>query len=121
MIKGIGTDLVEIARIKNTILNFGHKFLHRVFTKSERLQASVIKDQSQYHAFLAKRFAAKEAYAKALGSGIGSKISFNQIEVKNDVTGHPQIVNLKESSNEVVHLSLTDTAKYALAYVIIEG
>lgn len=120
MIRGIGVDMIEVARIKTSVRRFGGRFLRKIFTDSELKAAQALEGSSRYYGFLAKRFAAKEAYAKALGTGIGSEISFKQIEVVNDMNGRPQLVDLKRGDATLNHVSLSDTKDYAVAYVIIE-
>lgn len=120
MIKGIGVDLIEVSRVRDSISRFGAQFLERIFTKNELLEADKLKDSAQYYGFLAKRFAAKEAYAKALGTGIGSHISFKEIEITNSQDGRPQLLDLTKSDDTITHISLSDTEEYATAYIIIE-
>ncbi|AIL65201.1 Holo-[acyl-carrier-protein] synthase [Rickettsiales bacterium Ac37b] len=132
MIVGIGTDIVNIERIENLITKFGYKFLNRVFTHNEIIESQKFSSPKRSSYYLAKRFAAKEAYAKATGLGIRNKITFNQIEILNDSYGRPFIIlhnNTKEQltnampSNHVprIHLSLSDEYPLAIAYVIIEA
>jgi holo-[acyl-carrier protein] synthase len=127
MIVGIGSDIVEIERIEKLTQRFGKKFLERVFTKQEQEKAF---SYSNPASSLAKRFAAKEAFAKALGTGIGQSLSWQDIEVMNLVSGKPEIV-LKEKAEKLlkekaalkvpfIHLSLSDSRRYALAMVVIE-
>lgn len=134
MILGTGIDLISVARIEALMKKFPDKFLEKVFTKNEILAAQKIKisDQnlSSSAIFFAKRFAAKEAFSKALGLGIGRGINFNDIEVQNDEFGRPkiQILNGKENflrqhfscENFSIHLSLSDESSLANAIVIIE-
>jgi len=134
MILGIGIDLVSAARIEHLMFQFKDKFLARVFTKEEIKKAKKIevsKDDIMPRAlFYAKRFAAKEAFAKALGLGIGRGIDFTDIEIENDEFGAPKItiLNQKEDfikkhfncENFQIKLSLTDENPLASAIVIIE-
>jgi holo-[acyl-carrier protein] synthase len=114
MLKGIGVDIVKIQRIDDLLKNKGEKFLSRIFTTYE------IENGDKNPSFFAKRFAAKEAFAKALGCGIGSNISFTDIEVRNNSNGTPYIVchndNYKHYSSM---LSLSDEDEYAVAMVVI--
>ena len=119
MIRGIGVDIVEVDRIKAAAKRFDKRFLNRVFTDGELKAAKAFKEYA-YYCFLAKRFAAKEAYAKALGTGIGAEVSFKQIEVVNDVNGSPKLIDLRGCNATINHVSLSDTRDYAVAYVIIE-
>jgi holo-[acyl-carrier protein] synthase len=134
MIYGIGIDLTSIGRIEHLMFQFKEKFAERIFTPNEILQANKIKisetNSAKRASFYAKRFAAKEAFAKACGLGIGRGIDFRDIEVTKDVLGKPyiKIVNGKKdflathlkSKNFAIHLSLTDEIPLAQAMVIIE-
>ena len=119
----IGTDIVEIQRIASALERQGDKFVQRILTKSE-----IVEYQARGNSvvFLAKRFAAKEAIAKALGTGIGRGISFQQLIVSNNSDGAPQVElqanaaeRLKQLGGSKVLLSLSDEKSYALAYVAI--
>ena len=120
---GAGIDLIEISRIGNSIKN--KNFIDRIYSKSEIQQARSLKNKSS---FFAKRFAAKEAFSKAIGTGISEGISFKEISVVNNIKGKPTIklsgktksVVLKKIKKAKVHLSLSDEKKYAIAMVIIE-
>lgn len=134
MILGIGIDLVSIGRIEHLMLQFKEKFPQRIFTPSEIVRAEKIKISADNFLpralFYAKRFAAKEAFAKALGLGIGRGIDFVDIEVENNELGQPKIKILNnkteflqkhfECKNFNIHLSLTDENPLASAIVIIE-
>lgn len=129
MILGIGTDLVLLERIEHLMFQFKEKFAKRIFTQKEILKANEINTKKRA-AFFAKRFAAKEAFSKALGLGIGRGIDFCDIEIYNDEMGKPliRILNGKEKflenhfncKNFAIHLSMTDEKILASAYVIIE-
>ncbi len=119
----IGTDIVEIQRIASALECQGDKFVQRILTKSEIVEYQA---RGNSVAFLAKRFAAKEAIAKALGTGIGRGISFQQLIVSNISDGAPQVElqanaaeRLKQLGGSKVLLSLSDEKSYALAYVAI--
>lgn len=124
MIIGIGTDIVKISRIEKVLQRFGDKFVGRILSAEERLSFD-----SHHHqtAFLAKRFAAKEAVSKALKTGIGA-ISWQQIIINNASSGAPG-VRLEGSANTIfinqggqnILLSLSDERDYALAFVVISG
>jgi len=113
MIFGIGTDLVEIERIKKGPLK---SLVKRILTEKETEIYENFNNENRKIQFLAGRFAAKEAYSKALGTGIG-KISFLDIEVLNDSLGKPYI-NIE--NDILIHLSITHTDSYAQAFVVIE-
>jgi holo-[acyl-carrier protein] synthase len=119
----IGTDIVEIKRIADVLERQGDKFIQRILTESEILEYQARGDSVP---FLAKRFAAKEAIAKALGTGIGRGISFQHMIVSNDSEGAPQVElqanaaeRLKQIGGSNVLLSLSDEKNYALAYIAI--
>lgn len=110
MIKGVGTDIVKISRIAAMDLE---KLGKRILTESE-----FTNNQPLTINYLAKRFAAKEAISKAYGTGIGSKLSFQDIEISNDKAGKP----LAKITNQPlrIHLSISDEDDIALAFAIIE-
>jgi holo-[acyl-carrier protein] synthase len=124
MIQGIGIDLVENDRIEKIISKWGQKFLNRVFSEGEirycgrHIQASI-----HYGA----RFAAKEAFLKALGIGLGRGVKLREIEVVHNDQGKPDLslhgeANLQIEEREIkrIHLSLTHTKNYATAIVLLE-
>ncbi len=123
MIHGIGTDIVAIARIEASLARFGDKFAQRILA-SEELQAFT--DSMSPASFLAKRFAAKEAAVKALGTGFRDGVSLGQIAVSNDLHGKP-ILSFSGRALEVCnslgvgegHLSLSDEKDYAIAFVTL--
>jgi len=132
MILGIGTDIVETARIASLLQSAEERFLARTFTEDE--QALSLKRGKGEHcaATLAKRFAAKEACAKALGTGISGGILFKEIGVTNDDKGTPLLIltgHALQRLHEItptdkiarLHLSLSDEKSCASAYVIIEA
>jgi len=121
---GNGVDIVNNLRIKNSIKN--KKFINRVFTLNEINYSKKLSNKINY---FAKRFAAKEAFVKALGEGFRNNINFNDIEITNDNKGKP-IINISsnvkkflkkkfKSSKYQIFLSLSDEKKYSIAYVII--
>ena len=120
---GAGIDLIEISRINKSIKN--KNFIDRIYSKSEIQKARSLKNKSS---FFAKRFAAKEAFSKAIGTGISEGISFKEISVVNNIKGKPTIklsgktknIVLKKIKKAKVYLSLSDEKKYAIAMVIIE-
>jgi holo-[acyl-carrier protein] synthase len=130
MIIGIGIDLALASRIEKLIVKFEDKFIDKIFTKSEINCANEKKNLELKSLFYAKRFAAKEAFSKALGLGIGRGINFLDIEIFNDSFGCPKI-NILNGKEEFlkqhfnceklqIHLSLSDENKMAIAQVIIE-
>ena len=121
---GNGVDIVNNLRIKNSIKN--KDFINRVFTLNEINNSKKLTNKINY---FAKRFAAKEAFVKALGEGFRNNINFNDIEVTNDKKGKP-IINISDNVKEFlekkfklrkyqIFLSLSDEKKYSIAYVII--
>ncbi|MEP0071704.1 MAG: holo-ACP synthase [Marinomonas sp.] len=126
MIIGIGTDLVDIARIAQSVERLGERFIDRILTEDEKRRWSDIQHADQANAFVAKRFAAKEAAVKALGTGIGSGVSFQHFSVSNLPSGQPVLtvdgIILSRFDFPVTwHLSLTDEKAYAQAFVILES
>ena len=123
-IVGNGVDIVENIRIKNLLKNA--KFISRVFTINEIKRSKKFKNKTNFYA---KRFAAKEAFVKALGEGFRKNINFNDIEIINDNKGKPYInlsnkvkifLKAKFKLNKYdIFLSLSDEKKYSIAYVII--
>lgn len=126
MIIGIGTDLVEIARVASSIERLGERFVDRILTANEKQQWQGVANKSKADAFVAKRFAAKEAAVKALGTGIGRGVSFQHFEVTNLASGQP-VLSVDESitqrfeSRVKWHITLTDEQQYAQAFVILEA
>ena len=123
-ILGNGVDIIENRRIKKSITN--KKFVTRVYSKSEINESKKIKNKV---AFFSKRFAAKEAFVKAIGIGFRNGINFNDISVKSIKLGKPKIHLTKKIkkiiknkfrlSNFKIFLSLSDEKKHSIAYVVI--
>ncbi len=123
MIKGVGTDIVQIERIENTLSRLGDAFVKRILTPDERLEYQKSGNPTR---LLAKRFAAKEALGKALGTGIGQGVSWQHIEVCHTDIGAPFLrlseracERLEEVGASQHHLSISDEQDYALAFVVI--
>jgi holo-[acyl-carrier protein] synthase len=116
MIKGIGTDIIEISRIRETYLKYGKKFLMRILTEKEQQYCTLYKD---FLPHLAGRFSAKEAIAKALGVGFGSRLSWLDIEILNNPLGQPQVTlakNLMQNfDNPQLIVSISHCKDYATA------
>ncbi|PWC09839.1 holo-ACP synthase [Brenneria roseae subsp. americana] len=124
-ILGLGTDIVEVARIEAVIERSGERLARRILTDAEWFQ---YQQHQQPVRFLAKRFAAKEAAAKALGTGIRNGLAFTQLEIFNDELGKPCLRFLSRAAEladrmgvKYVHLTLADERRYACATVIIES
>ncbi|KIQ95413.1 Holo-[acyl-carrier-protein] synthase [Anoxybacillus thermarum] len=116
MIVGIGIDIVELSRIAQ-LIEQQPKFIDRILTHNERIRFQQLSSKRKVE-FMAGRFAAKEAYAKAVGTGIGTHVSFQDIEIENDENGKPYIAS--PTLNERVHVSISHSEHYAVAQVIIE-
>ncbi|MCD7036706.1 holo-ACP synthase [Metabacillus sp. GX 13764] len=119
MIKGTGIDLVEIERISDAQKR-QPRFYKRILTESEQKKYLRLNGRRQAE-YLAGRFAAKEAFAKALGTGIGEDLSFQDAETSNDDSGKPVMQSKKCSGGERIHLSITHSKEFAAAQVIIES
>ncbi|WP_062350850.1 holo-ACP synthase [Bacillus kwashiorkori] len=115
MIIGIGMDIVELQRMEEKLAR-NPRLSEKILTENEYAVFKNLSFKRQVE-FLAGRFAAKEAYAKAVGTGIGAQISLQDIEVATDELGKPFI---KEPQSEGVHLTITHSSQNALAQVIIE-
>ena len=129
MIIGIGSDLCDIRRIEKTLERFGDRFTHKSFTEIERSRSERKPDRASSYA---KRFAAKEACSKALGTGLKGGVHLSGMGVVNLPSGKPTMAltggaaerlaaMVPEGMTPVIHLSLTDDHPYAQAFVIIEA
>ena len=129
MILGIGTDLANIERIQGTLSRFGDRFRNRVFTEVEQVKAERRKDVAGTYA---KRWAAKEACSKALGTGLSMGIAWRDMSVANLKTGQPTMAvtgwaaerlaaMTPEGHEAVIHITLTDDHPWAQAFVVIEA
>ena len=124
MIFGIGTDIVRSQRMADNLGQHGERFAARILTDAEM---AAFQDSARQSQFLAKRFAAKEATAKALGTGFRDGLSLRDIGVENDHLGKPELVfseraqqTLQNQGIGAAHLSLSDESEYAIAYVVLE-
>ncbi len=122
-IYGVGTDIVSVDRIKKLLKN--KNFIKRLYNKNEVIKCSKLINSNNCYA---KRFAAKEAFSKALGTGISNGINFNEITILNEKNGKPFIkligntkkkINNKLKKKFKISLSLSDEKKYAVAFVTI--
>lgn len=129
MILGIGTDLANIERIERTLARFGDRFRNRVFTETEQTKAERRKDVAGTYA---KRWAAKEACSKALGTGLRMGIAWKDMAVTNLHTGQPvmavtgwaqeRLESMTPPGHEaIIHVTLTDDHPWAQAFVVIEA
>ena len=125
-IVGIGVDIIENKRIKNSLKNL--KFKKRIYSAKELAQSSLSKNKI---GFFSKRFAAKEAFAKALGTGFRDNLNFKDIEIINDKKGKPYYLKSKKIS-KIIHknfnikkyncfLSISDEKDYSTAFTIIQS
>ena len=125
MIYGIGTDIVSIERIQNILNKNRDCFINRVLTEHEK---ALFANKADSAACCAKRFAAKEAFSKALGTGIGRVVSFQDLTVRSNEHGKPYFMPseklrlyLQEKGIKHGHLSISDESQNALAFVVLEA
>jgi holo-[acyl-carrier protein] synthase len=125
MIFGIGTDIVEVTRIEDSLARFGNAFAERILNEAE--WQSYVQSNTPAR-FLAKRFAAKEAFAKALGTGLRDPATFQNIGVTHDDLGKPVLdiapelqTLLDEKGVRSMHLSISDEKNLAAAFVVLES
>ena len=129
MILGVGNDIIDIRRIEKTIERYGDRFLARVFTDTEREKSDKRRARA---ASYAKRFAAKEACAKALGTGLNAGVYWRDMEVVNLASGAPTLrltggalarlnAMMPAGMQPHIHLALTDEYPFAQAHVIISA
>ena len=127
MIIGTGIDIIDTRRIDKVVRNYGKKFINRCFVYNEIETSNLVKNKIN---FFAKRYAAKEACAKALSTGLANGTTWKDIEVFNDEFGKPYIKLHNKAlilldkityNNHKIHLSLSDEKNYAIASVIIQA
>lgn len=132
MIIGIGSDLIDIRRIEKTLERFGARFIHRVFSDVEIKKAERRRAAGTHIATYAKRFAAKEACSKALGTGFSNGVYMKDISIENDAYGQPHLKLTNGALRRAqaltppgqtfsIHLTITDEPPMAQAQVIIEA
>lgn len=114
MIVGLGTDIIEISRVKE-IESRNNRLSKRILSESEMESYNSLKNEKRRMEYLAGRFAVKEAYSKALGTGIGKAASFQDVICLNDNLGKPFIEDDKRA-----HVSISHADEYAVATVILE-
>lgn len=117
MIKGIGIDIVELARIES-IVKRNERFIDRLLTDAEKKAYKTLENDHRKMEFLAGRFAAKEAFAKAIGTGIG-KVGFLDIHVLPDQHGAPRLAANGYEGHKIF-VSITHSRDYAVAQVVLE-
>ena len=123
MVVGIGTDIVDVVRVEETLARLGEAFSSRILTDEELLE---LKEAPFPGRFLAKRFAAKEAVGKALGTGIGQGVSWHHIAVTHNELGAPGLLlteraaeRLAELGGRDAQISISDEKAYAVAFVVL--
>lgn len=123
MIYGIGTDLVEVNRIRQALARNGDRFAEKILETSELPDFAVSSDSAR---FLSKRFAAKEAFGKALGTGVAVPATLHAISVIHDDLGKPlyqfsdELADFLDERGLSAHLSISDEAEYVVAFAVIE-
>lgn len=122
MIIGIGTDITDVARIRHSFEEYGERFGRRIFTDVETAYCEHFGDTKYLH--YAARFAAKEAFSKAIGTGMRDGFSFKETGIRNEPSGRP-VMDLRATMEErwgryTIHVSLSHTATVAVAVVVIE-
>lgn len=125
MILGTGTDLIDVRRVERALSRFGHRFARRVLVEDEYRRFCSHRKPAHY---LAKRFAAKEAFSKAMGTGIHFPVNWHNVSVANERSGRPYLqfseplaALLRERGISRAHLSLSDEIEMACAFVVLEG
>jgi len=125
MIVGTGTDLCDIGRIERSLERFGERFATKILVEAEMKR---FRQHRKPGAYLAKRFAAKEAFSKAMGTGIRFPVNWHNVSVENGRSGQPYLkfsdplaALLRTRGITAAHLSLSDEIGMACAFVILEG
>lgn len=132
MIIGIGSDILDVRRLDRVLQKFGERFIRRCFTEAERAKAERRRGAGTHVATYAKRFAAKEACSKALGTGFSHGVFMRDIGVENDYAGKPTLVLTGGALKRLealtppgkiprIHLTLTDEPPMVQAQVVIEA
>jgi holo-[acyl-carrier protein] synthase len=123
MIAGIGVDLANVPRVEGLLSRHGDRFVRRILTEAE---VAEIGSTGRPARFIAKRFAAKEAFSKAWGTGIGADLGWHDVAIAHDTRGKPSIVPSARLAAALrarglrAHVTLTDEADHALAFVVLE-
>ena len=123
MIYGIGADIVRIPRMDKVLVKYGQRFANRILAPDERNAFAARSDPER---FLAKRFAAKEAFGKALGTGVAAPATLHAVIVDNDARGKPffrfspALEAYMHEENLAAHLTLADEVDYVVAFVVVE-
>lgn len=123
MIHGVGADIVRIPRMGAVLAKYGERFANRILAPDERAAFAARNDPER---FLAKRFAAKEAFGKALGTGVAAPATLHAVIVDHDARGKPilrfspELAAYMEQERLHAHITLTDETDYVVAFVVIE-
>jgi len=124
LIAGIGTDIVSVQRIQAALDKHGARFAERILRDDELAEFATAVSPAK---FLSKRFASKEAFSKALGTGIGSMVSWQDLSVTHDAAGKPSfsaslalLSKLDSLGISATHLSISDETTHAIAFVVLE-
>ena len=123
MIHGIGTDIVRVARLDEALARHGARFAERILAEPERVAWQAARQPARH---LAKRFAAKEAFGKALGTGVAVPATLHAVRVGHDALGKPlfefsaALADHMREQGLAAHLSLSDEAEYVVAFAVIE-
>lgn len=123
MIHGVGTDIVAVARLGQSLDRHGERFMERILTSEEQAEFARAPHGAR---FLAKRFAAKEAFSKAYGTGIRGAVGFQALIIEHDQMGKPllryagELARLMDEQGLTAHLSISDESDYVVAFVVIE-
>jgi len=124
VIFGIGTDIVTVKRIEDALFRHGDRFLHRILSE---LEVAEYANTSAPARFLAKRFAVKEAFAKAFGTGIGESVGWHDVRVTHDARGKPSVAVSEALQTRLdaagicrSHVSISDEQDHAIAFVVLE-
>lgn len=123
MIHGIGADIVRIPRMATVLTKYGERFANRILAPDERAAFAARNDPDR---FLAKRFAAKEAFGKALGTGVAAPATLHAVIIDHDPRGKPifrfgaELAAHMEQEGLHAHLTLTDETDYVVAFVVLE-
>ena len=124
MIFGVGTDIVSVQRIAAALNRHGDRFFERVLAETERTHCPL--ENPARHRFVARRWAVKEAFAKAFGTGIGKEVGLNDVWIEHNASGRPELRYASQLAKNLAdrrlnaHISISDEQDYAVAFVVIE-
>ncbi|MCB1959598.1 MAG: holo-ACP synthase [Rhodocyclaceae bacterium] len=124
MIRGVGTDIVSVTRMRQALERHGERFAHRILAPGERADFARARQPER---LLAKRFAAKEAFGKAFGTGVAAPATLHALAIGRDARGKPfftyhgALADIMQSEALTAHLSLSDELDYVVAFALIEA